>query len=374
VKDGWGRHAVAAAFGGALTAAAALLLWPRSHDVLPQLAVPDGGSCPDVAVVRERVHLVYGEKGMPYYTQSPDGGRSFTAPLRLAAAEQSGDLGHERGPAIALGKDESLHVVWMNSPKAEVFYTRSSDGGRTFGKARNLAAPSAGVDGATLAADAQGRVFVVWAQAGAGPESPVSKTLTLAASSDDGESFAPPKPLESTYPGGACACCALRAAIAPDHALLVGMRGAHRNVRDIYLLRAMNISARFEASRVSADRWVFEGCPMAGPSIDVATAGEIHVAWMSDGQVYRAASRDGGRTFGARTAPVARGSHARTLPLIVSNSSGERLFAWIENRRVLWERISADDRVVAAGDNGRLSADSRAAAFADREGRFVLVR
>ena len=101
---------------------------------------------------------------------------------------------------------------------------------------------------------------------------------------------------------------------------------------------------------------------MAGPSIDVATPGEIHVAWMSDGEVYRATSRDGGRTFSARAAPLSRGGGRRTLPLVVSGSGGEQLFAWVENRRALWERIGADGRVVAAGDNGRLSQDTKVAA------------
>jgi len=58
---------------------------------------------------------------------------------------------------------------------------------------------------------------------------------------------------------------------------------------------------------------------------------------------------------------------------VVSGSGGEQLFAWVENRHALWERIAADGRVVAAGDNGRLSQDTKVAAFADRTGSFVLV-
>jgi len=374
VKLSRSRLATAFSIGAGVLATTLLFAWPWQRESLPRAAVPDGGLCPDVAVVGEQVHLVYGEKGLPYYALSSDGGRTFAPPTRLAAAQYTGDLGHERGPEIALGKNGTIHVVWMNAPKSEVFYLRSTDGARTFAAPRNLASPSAGVDGATLAADSDGRVYVVWAQSGAAAaESPVSKTLTFAFSTDDGETFSSPRPLESDYPGGACACCALRAAITPDHALLVGMRGAHHNLRDIYLLRGTERSARFEARRVSADDWVFEGCPMAGPSIDMATPGEIHVAWMSDGEVYRATSRDGGRTFSARAAPRSRGGGRRTLPLVVSGSGGEQLFAWVENRHALWERIAADGRVVAAGDNGRLSQDTKVAAFADRAGSFVLV-
>ena len=362
--------------GAALLGGTLVLDWPWTRERLPQAALPSGALCPAVAVGGDQVHLVYGTNGLPYYARSADFGKTFTTPLRLADDEQRSDLGHERGPLVAISKPGTVHVLWMNSPNARVYYTRSTDGGRTFEPARNLTAPSKGVDGATLATDAAGRVFVVWAESGPvpPPESPESNTLTYAFSKDDGATFSPPQPLGSDYPGGACSCCAIRAAITADHQFLVAMRGAHRNVRDIYLLRAADPTARFAATRVSADDWVFQGCPMAGPSLDLATPGAIHVAWMSKDEVYHATSRDGGRTFTARTAPASAAWSRRTLPLVLSNRGGEQLFAWTQNRRTLWERIGADGRVVDSGDNGAAASDSRIAAFADATGGFVLVR
>jgi len=359
-----------------LLTAAFVFAWPWTRVRLPQVSLPEGALCPATVRDGNGLHVVYGAKGLPYYERSADFGKTFTTPLRLAGEGFEGDVGHERGPLLAIGKGGTVHVLWMNSPKAKVFYTRSSDGGRTFAPARNLTSPSAGVDGATLAADASGRVFVVWAESGAtqAPDSPASKTLTYAFSRDDGATFSSPQPLASDYPGGVCSCCALHAAIGADHQLLVAARGAHNNLRDIYLFRAAEPTARFESSRVSPDDWIFQGCPMAGPWIDAATPGAIHVAWMSKDEVYHATSRDGGRTFDTRTAPASAASGRRTLPFILSNPAGEQLFAWVQNRRTLWQRIGADGRVVDGGDNGSTEADSRIAAFADPTGRFVLVR
>jgi len=354
-----------------MLAATLLFAWPWQGETMPHAALPSAGLSPDVATAGNRVHLVYGDKGLPYYARSEDGGKTFTEPVGLAGPEQAGDVGHERGPKVALGRSGSVHVVWMNARTGAVFYTRA---GGPFAAPRNLASPSSGVDGATIAADADGRVYVVWGQSGvAAPDSPVSKNLTFAFSNDDGATFSPPRSLQSEYPGGACGCCALRAAITPDHTLLVGMRGAYRNVRDIYLLRGTETSARFAATRVSTDDWVFEGCPMAGPSIDVATPDEIRVAWMSNGQVYRATSRDGGRTFSARTAPSSRSLRKRTLPLVLSQPRGEQLFAWIEGGEARWERIGSDGGALDSGDNGPLPAASKLAAFADPQRGFVLV-
>ncbi len=340
---------------------------------LPRIVVPGGGMCPSVLFDGSQLHLVYGLKGLAYYSNSSDGGRTFAPSVQLGGAKYAGDVGHERGPWVALGKDGSLHVVWMNGPGAKVFYTRSTDGGQNFSEPRNVAPRSNGVDGATLAADASGDVYVVWANTGQGPESPLSKTLMFVFSTDNGSTFSAPRALDNTYPGGACACCSVRAAMTPDRALFVGFRGAYHNVRDIYLVHGPVQSKRFEASQVSADNWVFEGCPMAGPSVDPTTSKLIHVAWMSDGQVYHATSDNGGGSFTARAAPGDPQQGPRSLPVIVSNARGEQLFAWVEGQHVRWERLSTDGRIMASGDNGRLPSESKFAAFADRDGNFVLV-
>ena len=206
-----------------------------------------------------------------------------------------------------------------------------------------------------------------------GAPPPVSKALLLARSTDEGETFATPAPIESDYPGGACACCALRAVLRADRSLLLGFRGAHQNVRDVYVLREAGASPRFRSIRVSADDWTFEGCPMAGPSLEAVGADEIRVAWMSRDQVYRSVSRDGGRSFGPRIAPSDGSGGRRTLPLTVSGAHGEQLFAWIESGRVRWEQIGAEETPIGSCDNGPVGADTRVTAFADPDGGFVLV-
>jgi hypothetical protein len=354
--------------------AVAVVVHPRGENSLRRAKVPDGGLCPDIASDAGRLHVVYGRKDAVYYANSTDGARTFSAPTLVAGSHYSAVVGHERGPKIALGQDGSIHVTWMGANNTTVFYSRSTDGGQHFSQPRNLAPRTNGVDGPSIAADDAGEVYVVWIQAGEGPESPVSKTLMFAYSRDNGNTFAPAKPLPSTYPGGACACCAVKAVLSPEHTLLVGFRGAYRNIRDIYLLRETAASDRFQATPVSNDHWVFEGCPMAGPSVQAtARPGQVLVAWMSDGRVYHATSTDGGQSFSSRSAPAERQNAAASFPLILSNARGEQLFAWVEGRTIRWERISPDGRILEAGENGGLPSSSKPTALADRDGSFALI-
>jgi hypothetical protein len=101
-----------------------------SADTLPLprvdvLRVPNGGIQPDVAVDASGVlHMVY-LAGPPagadiFYTHSRDGGRTF-AP-RVQVNSQPGSaiaMGTIRGAQLALGRDGRVHVVWNGSSTAD---------------------------------------------------------------------------------------------------------------------------------------------------------------------------------------------------------------------------------------------------------------
>jgi len=360
--------------GLVLVGLVAVFMRSQGEDALRHVAVPAGGISPDLAVGADRLHIVYGRKGNVYYASSADGGRTFSEPVRVAGGKSSATVGHERGPRIALGKDGTIHVVWLGSQGVEVFYARSTDGGQHFSEPRNLAAEARGADGASVAADDTGKVYVVWLGGGEGPDSPASSLLQLAYSSDNGSTFASAQTVRSNFPGGACACCALKAVMAPDHRLLVGFRGAYRSIRDMYLLEATSGGDPFQAVRISDDGWRLDACPMAGPFLQATTSSkQILAAWMSQGEVYYAASSDAGKSFSRRVGPAEARRRPRTLPMILANAQGERLFAWVEGQSVHWERISREGRVLQSGENGRLPSDSKFAAYVDRDDSFALV-
>jgi hypothetical protein len=128
-------------------------------------------------------------------------------------------------------------------------------------------------------------------------------------------------------------------ASAPDGSLYLAWRRVFPgNVRDIVVAKSTDHGASWqEPVRAHADGWVFDGCPHAGPSLQVDDAGRVHIAWWTGKQgaagVWYARSDDGGRTFGT---PVALGVAEFSRPAHVQLALG------------------GNDRLIAAWDDGTL--------------------
>jgi hypothetical protein len=83
--------------------------------------VPNGGVQPDIAVdAAGAVHIVYlaGEAGASdvFYTRSSDGGRTFSPAVRVNSQKGSAiAAGTIRGAQIALGRNGLVHIAWNGS-------------------------------------------------------------------------------------------------------------------------------------------------------------------------------------------------------------------------------------------------------------------
>lgn len=86
--------------------------------------VPGGGIQPQIAVDRAGVvHMIYlsGEPGAAdvFYVRSSDGGRSFSRAVRVNSQDGSAiATGTIRGAQIAIGRNGTVHVAWNGSGKA----------------------------------------------------------------------------------------------------------------------------------------------------------------------------------------------------------------------------------------------------------------
>jgi hypothetical protein len=230
------------------------------------IRIPSGGEVPEVVLDAKGIlHVTYG-RGAPgngYYVQSKDLGKTFTRPVQLNQRADTVTSGRERGPKLALGRDGVLHVVWLGYYKkgGGVWYTRSTDGGKTFEAERNLTEIKPAWDNATVAADQDGNVFVFWTghwpKLGEDSRSPVAAPIIMACSTDSGKTFAKSHLVKHDYPGRACGCCRLEACVGPDDNLYVGFRGGFQNIRDPYLLQGKKTENNFKVTRVSEDNWDF---------------------------------------------------------------------------------------------------------------------
>jgi hypothetical protein len=326
--------------------------------------VPDGGVQPEVAVdTAGTVHLVY-LSGPParadvFYAHSNDGGRSWSAPVRVNSVPGSAiATGTVRGARIALGRGGRVHVAWNGAtesgppapgasasapPGAPMWYARSTGDGQ-FEPQRDLRTMTTDVDGGgALASAGNGTVYVAWhARDVREPAGEAHRRVWIAQSPDDGQTFAAERPV-SDPATGVCGCCALALAAGTDGRMHLLYRAATDGVhRDIHALISRDGGTRFDDEVFG--RWEIAACPMTTAAI-VTTPG-VRYAWETDGQVH--ARDDAGHTF---TPPIPDGQSAGALrrkhPRIAVGLDGSTLLAWTEGTswakggRVAWQVFDA---------------------------------
>ncbi len=266
-----------------------------------------------------------------YVAVSADGGRTFAVPVMANDVRGTARVNGEMTPRVTFahrpGQAPAIEVLWTaRAEQATIRLARSVDGGRTFGASRAL--QGAGAPGnrgwAALATDRRGGVHALWldhrgmAREAAGGEARHHQHSTSApsAGSSDGAAAAMNSGLyysngseEQELVKGVCYCCKTAIAAAPDGTIFAAWRHVYAgNMRDIAFTASRDGGRTFAApSRVSEDRWQFNGCPEDGPALAVDSSGTAHVVWPtvvaapeSHKALFYSTTQDG-KTFRART-------------------------------------------------------------------------
>ncbi len=347
----------------------------QAQPIIP-LTTPNQGRVPEIAQDKNGIlHLTYGKENDAFYVQSRDGGKTFAAPVKLNQRAGTVTVGGERGAKIVLGKNGFIHVVWLGHYKmgGGVWYTHSTDGGKTFAPEQNLQDSPFGCDSPTLVADNAGNVLVFWLDARLPKdiENPVTDAIILARSINHGETFAPNKIVKYDFAGRACACCRLEARLQGDDVYIAFRSGWH-NIRDFYLLKGRKLENNFKAVRISDDKWNLEGCPMSGADFHVANNQRILVSWMSQGKVYWSSAANMNAGFAPRiAAPISEG--AANHPMILSNQS-QIFLLWKQDAKLHWVRYANDGKF--SDEQGVVSAmpsKDKAVAFVGKDNKFYVL-
>ena len=328
---------------------------PASLPPVTLLRTPDGGIQPQAAVDAHGVlHLVY-YKGDPahgdlFYVRrqlKSDGGDGpWSRPLRVNDRPGTAiALGSIRGAQIAVGQGGRVHVVWNGSDRAPkgpggapMLYARLNAAGTAFEPARNLITWAGNIDGGgAVAADAAGRVYVLWHATPPGKDE-AAGGVYIARSPDGGRNFAREARIAMPLLG-ACGCCGMKAAVEPKTGeMYVLFRAAEDNTkRDTVLLTSRDGGKAFQAIRL--EPWPVNICPMSAFSLEPAPRGGMVGSWETQGQVSFGpvasfAARRAVPAGGATTAP-GEGAN-RKYPIAVPDAASYTLFAWVEGAG--WQR------------------------------------
>ncbi len=349
--------------------------------------LPEGGMQPRLAVAADRsIHMVW-LGGDPkasdvfYRHHSADTSPSG-APVRINSQPGSAiAIGTIRGPQIAVGRDGRAHVVWNGSgtatPKPEVgsplLYARSDPAGTAFEPQRNLVTRTTDLDGGgSVAADADGRVHVLWHAGTPGTKtSEDNRRVFLARSTDDGRSFAPETPV--TDGTGACGCCGMEAVTGPGGEIFALYRSAKANVhREATLAVSRDHGVTFTVEPLQD--WETGSCPMSSAALLGSKAG-MTAAWETKGRIHFSAVGTG-VSKPTRIESAAGAKH----PALAVNAKGEMLVAWTEGTGwqrggdLAWQVFDAAGKPTAErGSRPGIPVWSHAAAYARTDGTFVIV-
>jgi hypothetical protein len=216
-----------------------------------------------------------------YLSASRDAGKSFAAPVRVNDDQKPTDHGMH---SLAVAADGRVYVAWLDERNAaaapandmkmkatssghhmesnrEVFFSASTDGGRSFAPNQSIASDVCPCCKTNLAVGNDGRVYVSWRQVLPGDY----RHIAVSASADQGKTFA-------------------------------------------------------AATIVSNDEWVLKGCPVSGAALSADADGVLRVLWYAGGDkgqrgIYWSESRDGGKTFSPRQLVAESAAHGTPIML-----------------------------------------------------------
>lgn len=355
--------------------------------------VPDGGLQPQVLVDSAgTVHLVY-LKGDPkacdvMYCKRVAGQSEFGSPTRVNSKPGSAiAVGTVRGAQFALGRNGQIHVVWNGSEKAgskpsgsaPMLYSRLNEARDAFEPQRDLMTFTTHLDGGgSVAADDQGRVYVVWhGHRTTGPQEEIDRGVFVAFSQDDGKTFTPERQVNPADTG-VCGCCGLKAFGDNQGQLAILYRSANpAGNRDTVLLLSTNYGSSFLASVVG--QWHVSTCPMSTQELGEGRAG-LFGLWEKQGQIYYETLSPGsiaaphpkaaeGQTGNRKHPAFARGRKTGD-PLLIAWTEGT---GWEKGGALAWELVDSNGAALGSGRAKGVPVWSYAAAVAEPDGSFTLL-
>lgn len=348
-------------------------------------SVPEGGIQPQVLVdAKNSVHLVY-LKGDPKasdirYTHRPVTSPTWAEPVTVNSIVGSAvAMGTIRGAQLALGREGSVQVVWNGvaaklndkQQRSPLYHARKPAGAVSFEKQRDWLGDTVALDGgASVAANAEGRVCLVWHASKAFGLREGARFVFVRESSDDGATFSEPRELNRAQPG-VCPCCSLKAHLDSRGTLHVIYRAAMKpDERGMALIR---LPQGGEASITPLDDWRIAMCPMSSISLQ-ERAGTLRAAWENDGRLVTAIL-DAQPSIGDKAGPK-----GAKHPSMTTNSQGSTLLTcitgsgWMKAGQLHWELRDGLGKVIESRDGDKLPVWSFATSYALLDGGFVILR
>ena len=307
---------------------------------------------PQIAASASITAVAFGAGKAIYFSSSRDGGRTFTAPVKVAEAGIV-PLTRHRGPRIALSGNAIVITAVVGSKPEEGGHAhglpsdgdlrvwRSEDGGKTWSAGNPVNdVPASATEGLhALASDGKGTLFAVWLD----KRGAKGTKLYSARSTDGGITWSRNVAVYQSPGGSICECCHPSAAIDAAGQLLVMWRNSVDGSRDLYLTTSRDGASFSTPRKLGNGTWKLNACPMDGGGL-AASSNRIVTAWRRDSDVFLAEPGQAERQIGT----------GKDVALALDG--GRTYVAWVEGSQVdVW----TDGKVEVLSKSGAFPALSQ---------------
>ncbi|HEY4651132.1 MAG TPA: exo-alpha-sialidase [Pontibacter sp.] len=268
------------------------------------------------------------------YAVSGDGGKTFGEPQTIPTTK--GVQPHDENLAKILfrrnGDIIAMFPVSNPNPKNSyaglVFYTQSFDGGKSWTEPRQLAEDTENsIDERYFDMEVlpNGEVGAIWLDSRKETDKEGSSLYFATTSGRNG--FVGEKVIDTQL----CQCCRTDLYLDELQQLHVAYRGIlNDSIRDMMHLVSSDGGRTFsKPERISADNWVIDGCPHTGPAM-VSNKFGMHYAWftMGGGSGVYYSQKEPGKTFTPRE--TISNALAARHPQLTTFGNGKLAVVWDE--------------------------------------------
>ncbi len=248
---------------------------------------------PQLAAGHGQVGMAFGGGSAIYFATSPDQGRTFAAPVKVAEVGALA-LGRHRGPRLAIlknalvvsaivGETKSTGPHSHGLPEAGNLVTwRSTDRGLTWkrGSTVNDVAAAAREGLHAMAASPDGSLFAAWLDL-----RQEGTRLYGSRSSDGGLTWQKNLQIYESPDGTICQCCHPTLTFDESGRLFAMWRNALDGSRDLYFTTSTDGRHFAPAQKLGQGTWKLNACPMDGGALAVEK-GKVFTAWRRDGEIF----------------------------------------------------------------------------------------
>lgn len=270
---------------GSVIAAACFFLSFALRAPDPAVSVSAFGKQPAIAVDKAgNIEVVFGQEDEIFYTASTNGGKSFSPPESVGKQPKLA-LGMTRGPQIVTTEDYTVIAAAAHTGKIMAYRKKNNE--TTWSKPVNiLHADTTAKEGFVAVASGKGNtVFAAWLDLRLDRKN----NIFFAYSHDGGETWSEGTLVYTSPEGRVCPCC--RPSITADQKgnVYIMFRNELEGARDMYVAHSRDGGKSFSpAQKSGTGTWILEACPMDGGAISLDANGKVGATWRRENTIYYA--------------------------------------------------------------------------------------